>query len=139
MKIQPQQSKGWHITLWILQGLLAAMYLMAGFTKVSQPMEQLAQTLPWAADMPGLARFIGVAEILGALGLILPSLLRIKPSLTVLAAIGLALIQVFAIIFHISRGETAALGMNVVLLAVAIVIAWGRAKKAPISPKRTLA
>ena len=135
MQQQPR-SKGLHITLWVLQTLLAAMYVMAGLMKVSQPIQTLSQSLPWTAQVPeALVRFIGVAEILGAVGLILPSLLRIQPKLTPIAAIGLVLVQIFAIGFHISRGETGVIGMNFILLLIAAFIAWGRFKKAPIAPK----
>ena len=133
---QQQRSKVLHITLWIAQVLLAAMFLMSGFMKVAQPIETLSQSLPWAAQVPEtLVRFIGAAEILGAVGLILPSLLRIQPKLTPIAAIGLGLVMLFAIAFHVSRGETPVIGMNFVLIAIAAFIAWGRFKKAPITPK----
>ena len=96
----------------------------------------MEQGLPWAAQVPeALVRFIGVAEVLGAVGLILPSLLRIQPKLTPIAAVGLALVMLFAVVFHISRGETPMIGMNFILIAIAAFIAWGRFKKAPIAPK----
>ena len=140
MKTQQKQSKAWNITLWILQILLAAMFLMAGFMKLSQPIDELSKSLPWAAQVPeGLVRFIGAAEVLGALGLILPALLRIKPILTPIAALGIATVMLFAIFFHGSRGENSAIGMNVVLILIAALIAWGRFKKAPIAPKGSLA
>jgi uncharacterized membrane protein YphA (DoxX/SURF4 family) len=136
MKQQQQRSKALHITLWIAQVILAAMFLMSGFMKLSQPIDQLAKMLPWAAQVPeALVRFIGVAEVLGAVGLILPSLLRIQPKLTPIAAVGLALVMLLAVVFHISRGETPAIGMNFILIAIAAFIAWGRFKKAPIAPK----
>ena len=136
MKQQQQRSKALHITLWIAQALLAAMFLMSGFMKLSQPIDQLSKMLPWAAQVPeALVRFIGVAEVLGAVGLILPSLLRIQPKLTPIAAVGLALVMLFAVVFHISRGETPMIGMNFILIAIAAFIAWGRFKKAPIAPK----
>ena len=136
MKQQQQRSKALHITLWIAQVILAAMFLMSGFMKLSQPIDQLSKMLPWAAQVPeALVRFIGVAEVLGAVGLILPSLLRIKPKLTPIAAVGLALVMLFAVVFHISRGETPMIGMNFILIAIAAFIAWGRFKKAPITPK----
>jgi uncharacterized membrane protein YphA (DoxX/SURF4 family) len=136
MKQQQQRSKALHITLWIAQVILAAMFLMSGFMKLSQPIDQLSKMLPWVAQVSeGLVRFIGVAEILGAFGLILPSLLRIQPRLTPIAALGLALVMLFAAVFHISRGETPAIGMNFVLIAIAAFVAWGRFKKAPIVPK----
>ncbi|HEX2533005.1 MAG TPA: DoxX family protein [Chitinophagaceae bacterium] len=136
MKNQQTPSKALHIALWIAQVLLAAMFLMAGFMKLSQPIEQLSQMLPWAAQVPeSLVRFIGLAELLGAVGLILPALLRIKPQLTAWAAIGIAIIMVLATFFHISRGETSAIGMNIIMAILAAFIAWGRFKKAPIRAK----
>jgi putative oxidoreductase len=109
---------------------------MSGFMKVAQPIEQLSQMLPWASEVPAaLVRFIGISEVLGGLGLLLPALLRIKPQLTVWAALGLVAVMVFASIFHISRGEFSAIGMNLILAAVALFVAWGRAKKAPIQPR----
>lgn len=129
-------SKAMHLSLWVAQVLLAAMFLMAGFMKVSTPIEKLATMLPWATTVPvELVRFIGLSELFGGLGLLLPSLLRIKPTLTVWAALGLATIMLLAIPFHISRGETTVIGMNAVLMLIAIFIAWGRWKKAPIPAK----
>ena len=133
---QKSSSKALHITLWIAQVFLAGMFIMSGFMKISQPIEQLSQMLPWASQIPsGLVRFIGVSEVLGGLGLILPALLRIKPHLTAWAALGLATVMLFAAIFHASRGEFSAIGMNVILSLVALFIAWGRTKKAPILAK----
>jgi len=130
-----QSNKGMNISLWIAQVILAAMFLMSGFMKLTQSIEQLSQMLPWAKDLPLLTRFIGFAEVLGALGLLLPSLLRIKPNLTVGAAIGLALVMVSAIAFHIMRGEFSHIGFPVVLLIVAVFVAWGRSRKAVIQAK----
>lgn len=125
-----------NIALWIVQSLLAAMFLMAGANKLFQSTEELSKMLPWVTSVPaGLVKFIGISELLGGLGLLLPSLLRIKPILTPYAAIGLSLVMLFASIFHISRGENSVIGMNFVLMALAIFVAWGRTKKAPISPK----
>ena len=140
MNRQQKPSKALNITLWILQFLLAAMFLMAGFMKISQPIEELSKSLPWAAQVPeGLVRFIGASELLGAIGLILPALLRIKPILTPIAALGIAVVMLFAIFFHGSRGETSVIGMNIILLLIAVFIAWGRFKKAPIAPKGSFA
>ena len=129
-------SKTLHITLWIVQVLLAAMFLMAGFMKLTQPIDTLSQSLPWAAQVPeALVRFIGLAELLGAVGLILPSLLRIKPQLTAWAAIGIVVIMLLATLFHIVRGETEVIGMNIFIALLAGYIAWGRFKKAFIPAK----
>jgi putative oxidoreductase len=129
-------NKGLNIALWITQVLLAAMYLMAGSTKLFQPIEEMAKMMPWVAESPAaLVRFIGLSELLGGIGLLLPSLLRIQPKLTVYAAIGLATVQVLAAAFHLSRGESSVIGMNFFFLAMAVFVAWGRSKKVPIAPK----
>jgi uncharacterized membrane protein YphA (DoxX/SURF4 family) len=129
---QHQTSKVLHIGLWIAQVILGGMFLMAGLMKAFTPIEELSATLPYAKDMAELTRFIGISEILGGLGLILPAALRIVPNLTVWAAYALAVIMFLAIIFHISRNEFAALPMNLVLGSLAIFVAWGRSVKVPI-------
>lgn len=122
-----------NIGLWIAQALLAVMFVMAGSMKALQSVEALTEALPWVANTPlPLVRFIGLSEILGGLALLLPSIFRFKPFLTVWAALGLALVMVLAAGFHASRSEFSAIGMNVLLLALALFIAWGRSKKAPI-------
>ena len=132
----PIRSKGLHIALWIAQVLLGAMFIMTGLMKLGTPLDQLATSLPWVNDFsPVMVKLIGAAEIAGGLGLILPSLLRIKPILTPMAAVGIILIMVFASLLHMSRGENGVIGMNIALAAIAAFIAWGRFKKAPISPK----
>lgn len=130
-------SKWLNISLWTVQVLLAAMFLMAGANKIFQPISELAKMLPWVTHVPeGLVKFIGTSELLGGIGLLLPSLLRIKPILTPVAATGLAVIMILASCFHISRGETSVIGMNLVFMALALFVAWGRFKKSPILPKR---
>ena len=122
--------------LWILQILLAGMFLMAGFMKTTSPIAELSKTMPWSKDIPeALVRFIGASEFLGGVGLVLPSILRIKPILTPLAAAGIATIMVLAVFFHISRGETPAIGFNLTIGVVAAFIAWGRFGKAAIPAK----
>ncbi|MBM1104567.1 DoxX family protein [Aurantibacter crassamenti] len=131
-----QNNKAIHITLWVAQGLLAVMFIMAGVMKTFQPIEALAESLPWVTSTPlSLVRFIGISELLGGLGLLVPAIFRFKPFLTVWAALGLALIMVFAAGFHVSRGEFSAIGMNVIIMAIALFIAWGRSEKAPIHAK----
>ena len=124
------------IALWIVQVLLAAMFLMTGFMKLSQPIAALSGQMPWVTSVPeALVRFIGAAELAGALGLILPSLSRIRPRLTVLAAIGLITVMILASAFHLSRGEGSVVPMNLVLAALAAFVAWGRSNPAPIAPR----
>lgn len=94
-------SKGLNIALWVAQGLTGALFLMAGFSKTFQPISELAVMLPWVTEVSSsLVRFIGISELLGGLGVLLPALLRIKPFLTSLAAAGLALIMVLAAFFQ---------------------------------------
>jgi uncharacterized membrane protein YphA (DoxX/SURF4 family) len=125
-----------HIALWVAQVLLAAMFLMTGFMKLTQPIDALAGQMPWVLSFPAaVVRLIGAIEIAGALGLILPSLTRIQPRLTPLAALGLVLVMLGASALHLSRGEGAVVPMNLVLAAVAGFIAWGRSKAAPITPR----
>mgnify|MGYP005995666851 CR=1 FL=1 len=128
--------KAIHISLWIAQGLLVVMFIMAGAMKLSQPIETLTESLPWVTSVPNLlVKFIGLSEFLGALGLLVPSIFRFKPFLTVWAAIGLAVIMILAAIFHATRGEFSAIGMNMILMSISLFIAWGRSKKAPIQAK----
>lgn len=131
-----KNNKAINISLWVAQGLLAAMFIMAGAMKSTQPIEALAESLPWVKEVPSaMVRFIGISELLGGIGLLLPSILRIKPTLTVWAAVGLAVVMVLAAGFHVSRGENEVIGMNIILVLVAAFIAWGRTKKAPIQAK----
>jgi hypothetical protein len=117
-----------NVVLWIVTGVLAAMYLAAGLTKVSQPREKLAAgQMGWAADFSdGAVKGIGAVELLGAIGLILPWALGIATILTPLAATGLVIVQVGAIVVHVRRKETKALPINVVLLLLAAFVAIGR-------------
>lgn len=130
-----KRSKALHITLWIAQVLLAIGFGLAGFMKVTAPIEQLEQSgMTFVNDYgAGMVRFIGISEILGALGLILPAALRIKPILTPIAAVGLSIIMILATIYHISNYEPIVGAL--VFLALTSFIAWGRFSKAPIQPK----
>ncbi len=128
--------KGMHIGLWVTQALLAVAFLGAGATKLGTPIEELQAQMPWVAGAMGSAvRFIGVVEVLGALGLILPAATRIMPKLTPLAASGLLVVMVLGAVTHVSRGEYAMIVANLVLGGMAAFIAWGRNKAVPIAPK----
>jgi len=131
-------TKALAISLWIGQILLAALFGMAGFMKSFLPVPALvAQGINYASDLPlWLLRFIGAAELSGAIGILLPALTRIRPRLTPLAALGFTTIQVLAICFHASRGELArALPLNLVLLSLSLFVLWGRGKRLPIRPR----
>lgn len=131
-----KNNKAMNIALWVVQVLLGLIFLMAGATKSFQPIEVMAESLPWVTSVPvGLVRFIGISELLGGIGLLLPSMLRIKPHLTVWAAIGLTIVMVLAALFHASRGEFPAIGANAVFIALTAFVAWGRSKKVPILAK----
>ncbi len=129
-------GKGLRVGLWVVQGLLAATFLAAGLMKISAPVEQLQASMPWVSGAMGPAvRFIGAAEVLGALGVILPAATRIKPSLTPLAALGLAAVMVLASLTHLVRGELPMVPVTAVLGGLAAFVAWGRARRAPIAPR----
>ena len=127
-------SKGLHIALWVVQVLLAAAFLMAGSMKLTTTNAQLVkQGMTWVNAVPSfLPTLAGVAEVLGALGLILPSVLRIQPNLTVSAALGLVLTMIVAAAIHISIGEAHLIAPNIVLGGLAAFVGWGRARKAII-------
>jgi hypothetical protein len=95
-----------NVALWVVQVLLSLFSLAAGWNHGLRPLNDTIQSSPWAADLPAaLVRFIGFAELAAGVGLVLPAATRVMPSLTPLAAIGLAIIIGLAIPFHIMRGE----------------------------------
>lgn len=113
-----------NIALWIVASLLAIMFFMAGLMKATQPKDKIAQNLPWANDFSaGTVKMIGVLEVLGALGLILPPIFNIATILTPLAATGLAITMLLAIFVHARRKENQAIVTNVVLLALSLFVA----------------
>jgi len=125
-----------HIALWVAQILLAAAFGMAGVMKSTQPIADLAAQLVWPGAVPeALVRFIGISELAGAIGLVLPAATRIQPGLTPLAALGLIVVMLLAAGFHVTRGELFALPINLALAALAAFIAWGRGRRAPIAAR----
>jgi putative oxidoreductase len=134
MRTPKSNSKSWDIALWTAQIVLAAMFIMAGLPKTLTPIQELAATMPLAAEVPeALVRFIGISELLAAIGLVLPGVFRIKPQLISVAAAGLVVIMVLAILYHLAKGEIVPAGINVVLGLLAAFVAWGRFLKAPLS------
>ena len=122
-----------NIALWIVQGLVALAFLLAGFMKTFMPLETLKKNMIWANDLPAaLVRFIGVAELLGAIGLIVPAVTGIQSWLTMAAAGGLVLVMLLAAVFHASRREYSNIGVNVVLLLLAAFVLVGRWVLAPL-------
>lgn len=126
------------IALWILQAILAFAFLAAGGMKLFMPIESLETNMGFVADTPDiLVRFIGVAEVTGAIGLIAPALLKIKPWLTPLAAVSLGVVMVMAVGLHISRDEWMQVVPPGVLFVMLMIVAWGRTKLKPIAEERS--
>ena len=116
-----------NIVLWILQGLLGAAFIAAGLMKATQPKEKLPANMTWTQRYSaGTIKFIGVTEVLGGLGLILPWATDIAPVLTPIAAVGLLVIMLLAIADHVRAKEYSVIPFNLVLGALALVIAIGR-------------
>ena len=115
--------------LWTIQVLLAALFLFAGVMKLVLPLDKMTGPVP----VPGLfLRFIGVCETLGALGLILPGLFRIRPGLTPLAATGLVIIMLGATVLNLRGGDLFSTALTVVVGLLAAFVAYGRLKIAPL-------
>jgi uncharacterized membrane protein YphA (DoxX/SURF4 family) len=133
----PSKKSTLNIVLWVVQVLLALLFIWAGGMKLVLPLEKLAGP-PGSVVLPGLfLRFIGVCELLGGLGLILPSLLRIRPGLTPLAAAGLVIIMIGAVGITFAGGGT--MGMALVPAVTGLLaafVAYGRWRLAPIRPKQ---
>ena len=116
-----------NLFLWILQILLAAVFAGAGLTKLTQPKENLLDRMAWVRDVPlTQVKALGAAEVLAALGLILPGLTGVATVLTPLAAVGLVIVMIGAIVVHARAKETPAVAVTVVLLILAAIVAWGR-------------
>lgn len=117
-----------NVFLWAVAALLAIAFLAAGLTKLTKSREQLAESgMAWVEDFsPGAIRTIAGLEVLGAIGLVLPAVFDVAPVLVPLAALGLALTMAGAAVVHARRKETQMIMVNLVLLVLAAVVAWGR-------------
>jgi uncharacterized membrane protein YphA (DoxX/SURF4 family) len=122
-----------NIVLWILQVLLAIFFLWHGWLFVAPPAE-LVEAMN-SSMAPMLRVFIGVAELLAAVGLILPGLTRVLPWLTALSATGLAVVTGSAAIYHLFRGETSSAVTTAVLFVIVAFVAYLRWKVKPILPR----
>ncbi|WP_148631147.1 DoxX family protein [Bacillus sp. E214] len=115
-----------NIALWVVQIILGLAFIMFGAMKAFQ-YEKAKASLPWVKDSSkGLVTFIGMAELLGGLGLILPYVTGIAPILTPIAALGLGLVMILAAGLHVKRKENQAISMNIIFLVPAIFVAIGR-------------
>jgi uncharacterized membrane protein YphA (DoxX/SURF4 family) len=131
-----EEHKGLNYGLWVAQVLLAVVFSITGFMKLTISAADLAQAMPVGVGLSlPLIRFIGFAEVAGAIGLILPAATRILPVLTPVAAGALAVVMALAAILHASRGEISSLLVVLVLGAVALFVARGRTTYATI-PRR---
>ncbi len=118
-----------NLTLWIIASLLAAVFLLAGGTKLSIPREKLAQAPGggWVNDFsPGFVKTLGAVELLGAVGLVLPAALDVAPVLVPFAAVGLATIMVGAAIVEFRRQESKHVLVNLTYLALIAFVVIGR-------------
>jgi uncharacterized membrane protein YphA (DoxX/SURF4 family) len=116
-----------NVLLWTVAGVLAAAFLVAGLTKLTQPKQKLAGHMGWVEDFsPGVVKVIGGLEVLAAVGLILPAALDVVPVLVPLAAVGLVVLMAGAAITHLRRHEAQLVVINAVLLLLAVVVLWGR-------------
>lgn len=122
-----------NIVLWIIQILLAILFLFAGATKLILPIAEMTKDV----HLPGLfLRFLGVAEVLGGLGLILPGLLRIKTWLTPLAAVGLMIIVIGATVISAMTGPPAYAIAPLITTLLLVFVAYGRWRIAPLAARR---
>lgn len=113
-----------NIIAWIIQIILALIFLMAGGMKSTQPKEKLEGLMAWTKDFSiEIIRFIGISEFLGGIGLILPQLTGIAPILTPLAASGLGVIMILASIYHFQKGEYKEISINMILLVLSAIVA----------------
>lgn len=123
-----------NIALWIAQALLAAIFLFAGGMKLVVPIEEMTKQMP--IPLPGwFLRFTGIVEVLGAIGVILPWLLRIRPALTPLAATGLVIVMIGATVYTLAAGDLASAPIPLVVGILAAFVAYGRWRLTPPSTR----
>jgi hypothetical protein len=132
---RPEPNKFLQLSIWTVQVLAFVAFVSTGLVKLVKPIPELAAMWPWTGQLPvPVVRTLAIVDIAGGLGVLLPSLTRIMPRLTVIAAWCCVTLQIFAMAFHISRGEAAVTPINVVFLALVAYVAWGR-NRAPIQPR----
>jgi uncharacterized membrane protein YphA (DoxX/SURF4 family) len=113
--------------LWVVQVLLGVVFVMAGLMHAGMPRDRLLGFLPWVEDFSApTLKVIGTLEVAGGLGVVLPAATDIAPILTAIAATGLAVIMLGAIITHVRRREPAGVAITGILFVLSVVVAWGR-------------
>jgi putative oxidoreductase len=129
MDNQQKNVRTINISLWITQIVLAVLLLSGAIMKFL-PIEKISVMMPWTGEVPAwMVRALGLIDLSGAAGLILPGLFRIKPILTAWTALGIITLMFSAVTFHVSRGEAPVIGVNVFCMVLAGFIAWGRFSK----------
>jgi uncharacterized membrane protein len=124
---RPTPSRALGVALWIVQGLVFVLFAGTGVWKLVTPIPKLGAVFPWMGQVsPTFVTMTGVFDLLGGIGILLPTVTRIQPWLAWVAALGCAALQACAIVFHISRGEAANTPFNFVLVAMSLFVAWGR-------------
>ena len=122
-------NKGLNVGLWISQALISVTFIGTAFWKALTPVDQLSKMIPWTGEFPpSFVFFIAAVDLLGGVGVILPTLLKVKPKVAVFAALGCAALMLSAVVFHFSRGESAVTPFNFFMMGLALFVAWGRWK-----------
>ena len=130
----PATGKALRVWLWTTQIILFALFTLFGAMKLFMPVDKLAAMWHWPGQVPvWFLHLTGILDTAGGIGILLPAVTRILPRLTVLAALGCTLLQIAAIVFHLSRGEAAVIPLNLFLLALAAFVLWGRGTRDPIA------
>jgi hypothetical protein len=127
-------SKALNVALWGVQWLLALTFVGTGIWKLATPIPELAAKMPWMGEVsPSFLHLTAALDLLVGLGVVLPSLTRIKPRLASFGALGCVALMVGSIVFHVQRGEAGNTPFNFFLAALAAFVAWGRYGQAPMS------
>lgn len=121
-------------TLWIVTVVLAVLTFIPGIVKITQPRERLIGNMAWVQDFSqNQLRTIGTLEVAGAVGLVVPGVVGLALFLVPVAALGIALLQVGAIITHVRRHEANVVAINVIMIALSVFVAWGRLGPYPLA------
>jgi uncharacterized membrane protein YphA (DoxX/SURF4 family) len=122
-----QANRALNIGLWVAQSLIFVSFVAFGCMKMFMPVSQLAAMWAWPGQVPvPFLRLMGIIDAAGGIGVLLPAVTRFQPRLTVAAALGCTVLQICAIVFHVSRGEVSVTPLNFILLALSAFILWGR-------------